>query len=209
MRPNEIDTVTPAAFPQKLPIDLDQRTSRTQAIFFLALLLPAVLAMLVPLAFVTMTALAEPSAREAIAARPWTTLLTFAGLAIWLALWSVPLRRFWASLTFSRRVKIDASGEVVVEDRSLFKKKTWTARLSDYEGLRHDVRSSLSGTRRELRLIHRNPARDVMLHAAPFLTDEKTAELARLLDCRVLPSIGTAPAPKTGEPAATLIPAAA
>ncbi len=194
MRPRDIDSVTPAAFPQTLPIVLDQRTSRTQAVFFLALLLPAILAMLVPVAFLAATAFADQAAREALSARPLTGILTTAGLAIWLGLWSIPLRRFWQSLTCSRRVEIGADRAVRVEDRSLFGRSTWMGTLADFQGLRHDVRSSLSGTRRELTLVHPNPARNVLLHTAPFLTDAKSAELAGILGCAVLPSIGTAPA---------------
>lgn len=209
MRKTEIDSVTPSNFPEALPIALEQRTSRTQAVFFLALLLPAILAMLVPVAFLAATAVADQSAREALTARPSTTILTLAGLAIWLGLWSIPLRRFWSSLTYSRHVSISEDGTIRVEDRSLFRSQPWTAHVADFEGLRHDVRSSLSGTMRELRLVHPEPTRSLLLHAAPILTDQKTAELARLLGCRVLPSIGTAPAPLPSSPPGAMAPAPA
>lgn len=191
MRPCDIDCIEPAQFPTALPLTLKQRTSRTSAVFFLGLLVPAVVTMLVPLLTLAAAAYAEPATRAVFAERPFATAITGAGLLIWLGLWTYPLRRYWGRLTRSRRIAIDATGRVAVAETSALRRRAWVADIGDFKGVQHTVRSSLSGTRHELSLIHPEPKKSLILHLAPTITDQQTATMAALLQSRLLGKVGS------------------
>ncbi|MEO1544778.1 MAG: hypothetical protein AAFR75_12275 [Pseudomonadota bacterium] len=196
MQPYHIDCLFPADQPTALPIQIDQRPSRASAVLFLALLVPAILIMLVPVLTIGAAAIADPSARDALVAKPWMALQATVGLLLWLGLWLIPLRGFWARLTRGRRIEIADCGRVNVTETGLLGGRRWTGHLQDFDGVSHRVRSSLSGTRHELSLEQQNRSKSLLLQIAPTITDLETVQLARLLKCPVLnTNIDAQPAP--------------
>ncbi|MEO1207041.1 MAG: hypothetical protein AAFV45_11985 [Pseudomonadota bacterium] len=186
MRPHHIDRLFPAQQPVQLPIQLDQRPSRASAVLFIALLVPAIVIMMIPVFTIAATAYADPATRDVLASKPWVAAQISIGLILWLSLWVIPLRGFWIRLTRGRRIEIATCGTVQVTEISPLRRRVWTAHVADFAGLSHTVRSSLSGTRHELSLQQDNPNRTLLLQIAPTITDMETITLAKLLNCRVL-----------------------
>lgn len=172
--------------PQKLealPLQVTQRFSTTSVIARLAILIPAMLLVMIPVASLTGSAFALAQAAE----HPGDALLAGVGIAIFLALFGFPLSRAVAALGSQRTVRI-AQGFVTVENRSLFGTRTWTLPLNAYTGVAHIVRTSLSGARHELVLVHPNRTRRVLLCASDRLTEGDLTNAGRLLSLPLLPA---------------------
>jgi hypothetical protein len=74
-----------------------------------------------------------------------------------------------------------ADGLVTVERRGLLGPTRWSAPLSQFCGVTHHIRATLSGPRHEIILIHPEPARDVLLHISSRHPSEGADHYARLL----------------------------
>jgi len=186
MKISDVDTITPAGFPNELPLTLELRGSRTSAALFLSLLIMALLAVLLPITLTLGSALAGPTSGGAFAEQPAATAKIAAGALLWCVLWSWPIGRFWKRLTLRQVITLTPAGRVQVETRGLVFSSRQDNPLNAYRGIAHNVRSSLSGTRHELILEHSAPQRSLLLHTAPLLTDVQTQQLAVLLGCPIL-----------------------
>jgi len=76
-------------------VRLEQRASRVAPVLFLALLVPATLALLIPCLMLAVSAAAEPSTRAALADNPRALAGTAVGLVAWAMLWGIPASRFF------------------------------------------------------------------------------------------------------------------
>lgn len=166
---------------EALPVRIRQRTPWGSAATRLALLLPTLMLVLVPAALVLGSAAAPAYAAE----HPVEAALTGAGLALFTLLFGLPLNSAVRALGLRRRVLIDA-GHVTVEEQTPFGCRIWTLPLSDYDGIAHVVRTSLSQARHELVLVHPCRRHQVLLAVADRMSEADVAGAAHLLGLAVV-----------------------
>jgi hypothetical protein len=174
------DTIVPAQLPERLPIQIKQSTSRTSIALKLLLLLPALVIVAVPLALLAAHAVAEPTALNFLANHPLTTVQITLAVAFCTLLFVRPLQRLLARAGATRLIDI-SSDTVSVTERGPFRTCTWSAPLASYRGVAHHVRTSLSGVRHEMILIHPDPTRHVLLAASDKISANTLARTAALL----------------------------
>jgi hypothetical protein len=166
-----------------LPLHLTQRFSRTSVVARLTLLVPAILLVLVPVGFFSLSA----NAMEQLTAHPADALLAGFGVALFVSLFGLPFSRAIKALVSKRTVRIEA-GVVTVEDRGLLGLSTWTLPLTAYHGVAHVVRTSLSGARHELVLVHPSRSRRVLLCASDKLSETDLDQASQLLSLPRVPA---------------------
>mgnify|MGYP000921825390 CR=1 FL=1 len=166
-----------------LPLHLTQRFSRTSAVARLTLLVPAILLVMVPVSFLWLSA--DVLAR--LSERPLDAMIASGGVILFGALFGLPLSRAIKALVSRRTVRIEA-GLVTVEDRGLLGLSTWTLPLTSFRGVAHVIRTSLSGARHELVLVHPLPSRRVLLCASDKLSDTDLDQASRLLSLPLVPA---------------------
>jgi hypothetical protein len=179
----------------QLPIRLEQSTSRGSLMSRLLLLIPALAALAVPLSLLAAHAVAEPESLALLGQHPLTAMQIALGIGLWLALFVYPLRVLIARATTKRLVYI-SSDRVRVAERGLMRTRTWSAPLSAYRGIAHHVRSSLSGLRHELILVHADADRHVLLKVDDRISQtalEKAASLLQLPQVSARNLYGPAP----------------
>jgi hypothetical protein len=170
-----------------LPFIVEHRASRAAPIVLLLLLIPALAAVVLPLGLTL--AFAPHDLWDAVAHKPVSATVLGAGLIAWLGLLLAAGRRLLSHLGSSRRVRIDAQHVEIVQ-KTLFRSRQWAAPLAEFTGLAHHVRTTLSGVRHELILVH--PSREgsmVLLsaHAIGQATIDEAARLFRLPQIPALP----------------------
>lgn len=175
------DRVTPATALESLPIRLEQSTSHASVALKVLLLVPALAGLAVPLALLGAHAMAEPAAFTLLTDHPMTAIQVGLGLTLWCALFVWPLRLVLARAGTARAIDITA-GMVRVTDRGPLRSTTWAEPLGGYRGVAHTVRSSLSGVRHEMILVHADARRHVLLAAAPSMPQSLLTRTAALLD---------------------------
>lgn len=198
------DKVTPITGFAALPLRLEQSASRSHALARLSLLLPAGLAVSVPLALLGWHVAHEPNLIELLASRPVAAAQVAMGIALWMILFVLPALRAFHSLWSQRQVEI-ADGRVNVSEQGLFGSSTWSAPITSYRGIAHHVRSTLSGVRHEIVLVHPDAARCVTLQVAERVNEQTVQDItallalpevpARLLYERTRRTLAPAPAP--------------
>jgi hypothetical protein len=180
MPPAAFEFSSPAPDFDCLPIVLEQRCSRLAATARLLLLVPALISLVVPLALVAARATEVPATLSVLADKPLAAIELAFALALWTILFVLPIKGLIGQFACARSVRIDARC-VAVTEHTLFGTRAWTAELLEYRGVAHHVRTSLSGTRRELILVH--PVRDksVLLHAAEQISETMARDVATQL----------------------------
>jgi hypothetical protein len=111
---------------------------------------------------VTTEALSKPDALHLALAQPLATLQIVAGLMLLTALVLVPVRRLIAGVGHGGSIEIDG-GIVRIEERGLFSSRTFDEPLDAYCGVAHRIRTTLSGLRHEIVLVHPDARRDVVI----------------------------------------------
>jgi hypothetical protein len=180
MPPAAFEFSSPAPDFDRLPIALEQRCSRLGATARLLLLVPALLSLVVPLVLVAARAAEVPATLSVLADKPLAAIELAFALALWTILFVLPIKGLIGRFACARSVRIDP-GRVAVTEHTLFGTRAWEAELLEYCGVAHHVRTSLSGTRRELILVH--PVRDksVLLYAAEQISETMVRDVATLL----------------------------
>lgn len=168
----------------RLPFRVEQKTSRASAVIMLLLLVPAVAAMLVPVGL--LAAFATPTLWAA-AEHPGAAAQVALGLGIWTLLFVVPAKRIIQRFGTSREVRIE-HGLVTVRERGGFRSRAWTAPLSTFCGVAHHVRSTLSGVRYELILVHKDRSRSVLLCAGDRIPQSTIDSAAALFGLPHVPA---------------------
>jgi len=174
------DKVVSSQPPDQLPIRLEQSTSRASIVLRLLLLIPALAALAIPLMLLAAHAVAQPAALDFLAEHPRSSAQIALAVAIWSILFVWPLQRLLACAGRTRVVEISPR-MVTVTERSLLRTRTWSAPLASYRGLAHHVRSSLSGVRHEMVLVHPDPARHILVATSAGISANAVARTAALL----------------------------
>ena len=200
MPPVAATTGAPASAFEALPFSFAQQSSRPTAVLLLLLLLPVLAVLIVPPTLILFLALED--LRHAIADKPLAVGMLVLGLVTWAGVFLVPTQRLIRKLWTTRSVRVAADG-VTVNDGGFLGSRQWNAPLSDFSGIAHHVRATLSGVRHELVLVHRDRRRAVLLHTADRIsqaTIDRAAALFRLpqLPARELYRVMRAPAPALG-----------
>lgn len=180
MRAAAFETILPNAPIDALPLTLVQKPSRTSPLLLLALALPAAMAVLAPYSMIAAHAAFDSSL---LTDRTAASLQAGLALVLWATVFCWPILRRTQRMGTRRDVTIK-NGMVSVQDIGIFGNKSWTQPLPAYRGIAHHVRSSLSGTRHELLLIHPDPARSLLLRAADKIGQAEIDILGNLLGCR-------------------------
>jgi hypothetical protein len=180
---DRVEPPVPAHFPVRLTASCAQRA----ATVWLALGLPAVLAVAIASVALVLETLSAPAARAVLAQHPALGLEVLAAITFWLYLLALPIRRLFHRVAATRSVEIDAD-TVTVSEGGYFRRKTWSAPLGSYVGLAHHLRASLSGTRHELILVHPEKPKSVLVSIADSLPEGEVRRVAALLGQKVIPA---------------------
>ncbi len=180
MRAADFETLHPNTPIRVLPITIIQTPSRTSPLFVLALALPAALTALTPVYLIAAHAAQNT---QVFVERPQTSLQIAFAFMMWSLVFGWPIFKRTRRMGSQRLIAMTATDATVI-DSGLLGDKTWREPLSAYNGLAHHVRSSLSGTRHELLLIHPNPARSLLLCTAQKITQSEIEITKTLLGCR-------------------------
>jgi len=178
MRIAEFEIDCPPKSDIALPFAIRQVASPLPSLLTLLVVSPLAIILLLAAAMMVPAAAAEtlPAAARATAAFNALTLLV---LSTAIAGW--PLRRMLDRLGRHRTVTVSQSA-VRVTDAYAFGSVDWQRPLKSYRGLAHHVRSSLSGTRHELVLVHPDGDSSVLLATADRFAKADIEQLCRLLD---------------------------
>lgn len=187
MRPRLFECVELTSAENTLPLRSSQTAPRAANAMHLSLM--SLLAALIVLPQVTFAlyAIASPKLRDVMAGQPLITLQLVIALIVWIALFAVPLIGLAGRLTWQRKVEITPD-QVAVFDDGAFGTSNWTAPLSSYKGIAHQVRSSLSGNRHELILAHPDPRHSVLLLVADYISETDVTRMANLLRMPQIPA---------------------
>lgn len=169
------------------PLSLEQSSSRSKPVLMIAVLLPLGLALFSPFALVLQHLASDPAARAVLADRPEAGIQLLFAVAVLASLLWWPLVRFVISLFSRRTITIDR-GMVLVAERGLLGTERWSEPVANYAGVAHQVRTSLSGLRHELMLVHRDPARSVLVAVANRIHQGEVDRFAILLGLAEIPS---------------------
>lgn len=180
-----LESVASPAALDSLPIRLAQHSSYASALIMLGLMVPALLlTALVPIGL--LAAFASP-ALDVAADHPAAAAQALIGLVISMALFGVPASRAIRRLGRGRTIEIDAS-TVTVSDTGPFAVRVWQAPLSDFHGITHMVRATLSGSRHELILVHPERGRSLLLCTADRMSQATVDSTAALMHLPQIPA---------------------
>jgi hypothetical protein len=180
MRPEMFQRVEASGASDGLPFRATQDAATAPNLMYLLLLSVLAAAVVLPQIALAGYALSSPEFRVAILAQPVVSLQLAIALVFWIGLFAWPLHALYGRLTWRRTVEI-TDETVAVADLLAFGGSNWTAPLASYRGIAHHIRSSLSGNRHELVLVHPDPKRSVLLMVAEHLSDTDVTRMTHLL----------------------------
>ena len=185
----DVSCARPAPVPafDRLPSSGTRSRSRAGAVLEVLLVAPLAIALGVPAILLLTYALVEPELLAIVADRPRAAMQVGFGLATWTALVMYPLRRSLRRLYGSRTIAVDRDW-IRVEERTLWGCRTWVAPIASYCGVTHHVRTTLSGLRHELILVHDDPRRDVIVASADQISQATLEGTKALLGVPEVPA---------------------
>ena len=187
MRPKMFECVELRGAADALPLHSSQSAARTANALNFSLMAVLAAAIVLPQVGIAAYVIASPELRSVIAGQPMIALQLAVALTFWIALFAWPLSALFARLTWRRTVEITPDN-VAVSDDLAFGTSNWTAPLASYKGVAHHIRSSLSGNRHELVLVHPEPRHSVLLLVADHLTEADVARMTALLRLPQVPA---------------------
>lgn len=178
----------PSHQPQSpFPLLIDQAPEGSGRFIMLALLGPALMALLVPFWLIVTHLMTDPATRAVLTARPLAGLQLGLGLLVLMWIFGWPLAHLAGGAMARRRITIDG-GFVHSTTSRPFGKRAWTEPLSAYAGVTHRVRTTHSGVRHELVLVHRQPSRSLILQSSPHISPETVEAAAGFFALAEIPS---------------------
>jgi hypothetical protein len=187
MRLASVETSYPAAVPSQFPIRLVQTPSTAGAILKLFILLPTSIALLTPFVLVAIQLATNPGSRMIVSEHPQTGILLALALACWAGLLAWPVKRLASTVARLRTVSI-FNNSVQVADSNAFGQENWRQPVQAFAGIAHNIRTSLSGVRHELVLVHPDRHKSVLLAMAPSFSQSDVDAMCRLLNTREVSS---------------------
>ncbi len=187
MRPEAFESVDVIGGLDVLPIYSKQGSARAPGIMHLALVSALAAIIITPQIGLAAYALGTPDIRQTIFDQPLVSFQLAVAMAFWIGLFAWPLKGLFDRLTWRRGVEITGDSVNVADTRALGVSQ-WSAPLASYRGITHHIRSSLSGTRHELVLVHDNADRAVLLMTASHISQAEADRMARLLRLPQLPA---------------------
>ena len=182
MRTAIYDRVEPPT-PGALPLRLTQTCAHRPATLFLVCLLPVAMGVAVAGAVLISRLMLDADARSVLQQHPGLGIELLTGLAAVVVMLFLPVRKLVTRLTVRRIVDI-ANGAVSVTETANFRTRSWSVPLSQYAGVAHHVRASLSGTRHEIILVHPEQGKSVLLCVAPRTSQAEVDRVASLIGLR-------------------------
>jgi hypothetical protein len=151
------------------------------------LLIASVIVVMAPFSVVAAEAIAQPTVFDRLTGAPARAAGALAGVAIWLFMFGIPAWRAFARMGRSQTIRI-AGGLVEVSEKTMMRTYDWVAPLSEFQGISHNVRTNVSGTRQELILVHPHAAKCLLLGMKDTISQTETDDLAARLNVPVLPT---------------------
>jgi hypothetical protein len=193
---------TSAAALQRLPMVIEHAMPGGSVLARALLLIPVLALAAAPLTLIAAHAIAEPASLAVLRHQPILATRVAAGIGLWTLLFVWPLQRMLFALGKSRSIRVTEDRVSVVERGRLQRQRSWSEPLSSYRGIARRVRSTLSGVRHELVLVHRDRARHVILIGADFISQPTVNQLSTLLGLPEMPAEELYPrAPRWRHPA--------
>lgn len=169
MRPEGFDTIIERSPPNSDSIILEQRYERQGPVSALAMLLIAGCLVAAPQLVLATAAIANTGVRERLAENPIVALQLAIAMLLWIALVTWPVSRIVRRLSRERRIEI-THDQVMVTDHYGHRTAHWQAPHADFIGLAHAARTSLTGRRDELVLVHRKPEKSLIVAAGETIS---------------------------------------
>ncbi len=160
-----VDSITPAGPAAVLPVTLAQTTCRSRNVFKMIFAISAALVLLSPFGLLASVAAADPAAFVNTAQRPSVAIQLSVALLVSLAFVAVPMRHVFTRTARERAVTLSPSMVSVVELNRTGSVE-WREPLANYTGVAHNIRTSLSGARHEVILVHAVRSKSVILQIA-------------------------------------------
>jgi hypothetical protein len=178
---------SPPPLPPCPTMRLEQAPEGSSRFVLLAVLLPILLALITPFGLVFARIISDPAARHLVADRPLLAVQLGLGLAVlgWIFGW--PLAHLTKGALRQRVVRIE-NGIVSTQEKGVFWQYAWTEPLTTYAGVTRRFRTSLSGARQELVLVHQCPSRTIILQSSPQISQDAVDSAARLFGLAEIPS---------------------
>lgn len=186
MRIAAVSQVDMTVDPVRASAEFSMSTRKLQAGLLIGLALGGMLGLLLPVGMIAVDAASNPEVVNNLVEHPGSAVMLLAGVILGVALLTFPLRAGLARLNGAGRVEM-ADGMVTVERRGLLGSQHWSGPLTDFCGVTHHIRATLSGPRHEIILVHPDPDKDVLLHLAGRHPQEGADYYARLLGLAELP----------------------
>jgi hypothetical protein len=187
MQLSAIDRITPTTPIDQLPIRLDLAGSRGSLVIALLLTMAAAALLITPFALVGSLAAFQPEAFLNADVSWISGVQLAAAFATALVLLVFAIRRVRMAWGRSATVEI-GYGVVAVNERRFGMTHRWAVPVSDFLGVAHNVRSSLSGSRHELVLVHPDPSKHVLLGLAQAMPQQHIDRVVILLGLLEIPA---------------------
>jgi hypothetical protein len=187
MQLSAIDRITPATPIDQLPIRLELVGSRGSLVIASMLTMAAAALLMTPFALVGSLAAFQPEAFLNADVSLLAGLQLAAAFSMALVLLVFAIRRVRMAWGRSATVEI-GYGVVAVNERRFGMTHRWAVPVSDFLGVAHNVRSSLSGSRHELVLVHPDPSKHVLLGLAPVMPQQQIDRVVILLGLLEIPA---------------------
>lgn len=164
-----------------------QRANGLSALVQGALLIASLVVVMAPFSIIAAEAVAEPAMLDRFSDAPARAAVAFAGVAIWIVMFGIPAMRAFGRMGRSQAIKI-AGGIVEISEKTLIGRNNWSAPIVDFEGISHHIRTSISGMRQELILVHPQATKCLLLAMDQTISQNETEALADRLGTPVIPA---------------------
>jgi hypothetical protein len=180
MRIAAVSHVEMTVDPVRSSAEILWKTTRLQALLLVTASIAGMAGLIYPIFLIGADAATSPQVMETMGLHIGSTILLTAGVLLGLLVLYFPLRAGLARLGGAGKAKL-IDGHVQVERQGIMSREQWTVPLTEYCGVTHHIRATLSGPRHEIILVHPEPNRDVLLNLAARHPQEGATYYAELL----------------------------
>lgn len=180
MRPEAFESVEVLSEGSALPMRSSQSSPWSSSLFHLALMTGLAGSVVLPQLTLALQAMTVTETRNLILSNPLFATELALAIGFWIALFAWPLKRLAVRVNWRRELEITPES-VAVKDHKAFSQNAWNAPLNSYLGIAYHVRTSLSGIRHELILMHPQKHRSVLLMVSEHISAADIARFSALL----------------------------